>query len=376
MKKTVIFWQREPSIHQAPLFRALCEQAEISKVIAVFQSPMREERIKSGCQTPDYGNTELIINSSLAKTKDLINLSGKNNIHIFSSITNDKNIRSVFREKIKKNNSFIGLLSEGRDWRGLKGKLRILQSTMYERFYREKVNFVLSIGYMGAIWYKKCGYTTKDIFDFSYVVESNLEKINVFEENNYLTFVFIGRLVEIKKLDLLFEAFSKLSNKDWQLKIIGDGPKRNYLEKLAEELGISEKVIFTGTLENSIAREALGKADVLLLTSYWDGWGAVVNEALMAGVPVVCSNFCGASDLIYKTGYGEVFEYGSLGSLKSVLEKWINNGPLQRAKRQEIMEWSKCIEADAIARYLDEILEYVIAGTLVRPVAPWKYFNG
>ena len=70
----------------------------------------------------------------------------------------------------------------------------------------------------------------------------------------------------------------------------------------------------------------LSAADVLVLPSHWDGWGAVINEALCNGARVVCSDFCGAADLVSDPRFGRVFREGSLESLTQAMDAMIDLG--------------------------------------------------
>ncbi len=75
----------------------------------------------------------------------------------------------------------------------------------------------------------------------------------------------------------------------------------------------------------------------------------------MGGTPVLCSSYCGATDLIRKGINGEIFEWGSAEPLIAVLEGWIGKGPLSASFRADIIRWSKCIEGETIARYFLQI---------------------
>ena len=77
---------------------------------------------------------------------------------------------------------------------------------------------------------------------------------------------------------------------------------------------------------NAEAVAEIARHDLFLLPSRFDGWGAVVNEALMCGVPVVCSDNCGAAELLGESWRGEVFRTGSAAGLKDILQRWIALG--------------------------------------------------
>lgn len=104
--------------------------------------------------------------------------------------------------------------------------------------------------------------------------------------------IFAGRLIKEKNVNVLIKAVSllKRDNPEVCCCIVGDGPERKTLEKLALELGVQENVKFEGFQEY---RELIGKikaSKVLVLPSSREGFGMVVIEAFACGVPVVTVN--------------------------------------------------------------------------------------
>src|SRR5437870_11248743 len=80
----------------------------------------------------------------------------------------------------------------------------------------------------------------------------------------------------------------------------------------------------------------MDSADLLVLPSRYDGWGAVINEALMSGIPAICSDNCGAADLVRSSvQLGAVFRAGSAIDLARVLGTWIRRGPLSERRTEE-----------------------------------------
>jgi glycosyltransferase involved in cell wall biosynthesis len=130
-----------------------------------------------------------------------------------------------------------------------------------------------------------------------------------------------------------------------------------------------------GALPNIAAIEWLRHADILLLPSTGkEGWGAVINEALMQGVPVLCSDRCGARDLLAEPWIGEVFKTDSVKSLGDVLARWIVRGKRTPELTKRIQAWSRCIEGDSVADYFASVLRHVYGGAQ-RPVPQWSW-NG
>jgi glycosyltransferase involved in cell wall biosynthesis len=209
------------------------------------------------------------------------------------------------------------------------------------------------------------------LFPFCYSVEKPGSVTNGRTGSEQVILTFVGQLIPRKRLDQLLRVLAAVRSTGWALRIIGDGSERRALEKLADGLNLLWKITFTGALDNGAVRNELANADLFVLPSRWDGWGAVVNEALMSGTPVICSSYCGAADLISNGMNGEIFKCGSAESLVDTLERWISKGPLSASSRADIMRWSKSIEGVTIARYFLQIMEFLDSENGERPRPPW-----
>ncbi len=124
--------------------------------------------------------------------------------------------------------------------------------------------------------------------------------LNHYQLKNRNVLLFVGRLVKVKNLNLLLDVFLQyLSiNKNAVLVLVGDGDRKNELVMQAEKLKIQDNVIFAGRFENEELYAWYLTADYFILPSISEVFGAVVNESLIAGVPVICSSLAGASCLI------------------------------------------------------------------------------
>ena len=121
-----------------------------------------------------------------------------------------------------------------------------------------------------------------------------------------VSFVFMGRLVGWKAVDLLLKAFAVARRQaSMRLSILGDGDERPALEQLAKELGIAGDadatagtVHFAGWLAQRDCAERLREADCLVLPSLLECGGAVVLEAMSMGKPVVATAWGGPLDYL------------------------------------------------------------------------------
>jgi len=115
-------------------------------------------------------------------------------------------------------------------------------------------------------------------------------------------FVFLGRLVEFKAVDLLLEAFARVAHgHNTVLDIIGSGPEQRKLEALAQRMGVASAVRFHGWLTQAEAGARLRLADVFVLPSLRDCGGAVVLEAMAVGIPVIATEWGGPADYLDST---------------------------------------------------------------------------
>jgi GalNAc-alpha-(1->4)-GalNAc-alpha-(1->3)-diNAcBac-PP-undecaprenol alpha-1,4-N-acetyl-D-galactosaminyltransferase len=113
--------------------------------------------------------------------------------------------------------------------------------------------------------------------------------------------LMVGRLIETKHQDKLIEMFARVSQPDWKLIIVGyDHLKQHHLDrlkKLAEDLKIGQRVVFTGKQNN--IDEIYLKSSIFAFTSSSEGFPNVIGEAMAAGLPVIAFDcIAGPSEMI------------------------------------------------------------------------------
>lgn len=119
--------------------------------------------------------------------------------------------------------------------------------------------------------------------------------------------IFVGRLAEIKNLNLLIKSYSLFKNKfkNSALIIVGRGEKVDEIKEFTKKLGL-DSIIFTGPLESEMVVKYINCADLLALTSIFEASPTVVKEALSCGVPVVTTNVGDVKHLITDPYLGEI----------------------------------------------------------------------
>lgn len=141
--------------------------------------------------------------------------------------------------------------------------------------------------------------------DYARVMEQSdrLRKEYTLEDKK--VFLFVGRLVDLKNVDTAIRAFSRLDQNKHAFVVVGDGPKREDWEALARELNAN--VLYMGRLEGDALNAWYNVADIFVLPSYQEAFGAVTNEALLAGCYALVSNKAGSSSLVDEGVNGYTF---------------------------------------------------------------------
>jgi teichuronic acid biosynthesis glycosyltransferase TuaC len=170
----------------------------------------------------------------------------------------------------------------------------------------------------------------------------------------------IGDLIPIKGHDLLLRAIAELRKQipSVRCEIVGDGPQRENLSKLAAELQIADRVVFLGRLKRKQVAEKLRRCTIFALPSCYEGLGCVYLEAMASGRPVVACIFQGIGDVIQNGENGFLVEPGNLRQLTSTLSTLLADPTLRR----RIADAGQCtVDRKFTLRYQAEHLARIYA---------------
>ncbi len=192
-----------------------------------------------------------------------------------------------------------------------KPQLTLALKRLFLRWLTRRVSAFLSVGTMNSQYWQFYGATPEKVFLARYAVDNEffqtqadyyrVSRQTIRDENGWrqrYLLLYVGRLVGLKRVDVLIEALRRLSTKrsDIGLVIVGDGPERERLERLAQGM---PNVYFAGFQDQSDLPKYYAVADIFVLPSEYEPWGLVVNEAMASGLPVIATGKVGAArDLI------------------------------------------------------------------------------
>ena len=220
---------------------------------------------------------------------------------------------------------------------------RALVEFMKRKFFRGCHGFVVP-GRSAAEYVKAYGVDGDNIFSALNAVDNNFfanasSMVRADHEKHRQElglpqryFLYAGRLVREKGVFDLLAAYARLNTglrEKISLVFAGDGVARQQLEAQAETVAPGT-IKFTGFAQREQLAQFYALAEVLVLPTYTDPWGLVVNEAMAGGLPVIVSSVAGcAADLVQQNRNGFLVPPGDVESLTAAMSKIACNSELQ-----------------------------------------------
>lgn len=161
---------------------------------------------------------------------------------------------------------------------------------------------------------------------------------------------WVGRLIPVKGGEVFLRALAGLSAEPWTVSMIGDGPERGALERLANELGIGSRVRFHGSMPDAAKYQSA--FDLFVLSSHSEGIPMVVFEATAAGTPVVASAVGGIPD-VFSDREAHLVPAGDVDALAGAIRASLDDleGARERAGSARERIGAEFSEEDWLDRY-------------------------
>ncbi|QUH22622.1 glycosyltransferase family 4 protein [Methanobacterium alkalithermotolerans] len=179
---------------------------------------------------------------------------------------------------------------------------------------------------------------------------NNFNPVHNKKKEGLINLLYVGYLLELKGVQYILEAMNELINKKKVpvcLRIVGEGPYRDKLKKIADELDLNEFIIWEGFIQNSNMEKLLEyykKADILLLLSQSENYGIVVIESLAMGTPAIVTKRTALKEFLDEPGcFGVEYPPNPKVVADLILEIYktdVNVGPLS----EKIRTWCQVVK--------------------------------
>lgn len=147
--------------------------------------------------------------------------------------------------------------------------------------------------------------------------------------------VFVGRVTLEKEIDVIIRALGRLDPAlDASFTIVGDGDQRKNLEKLVSELGLSDRVHFTGRVSDEELRRHLTEASVFTIASIAELQSIATMEAMASGLPIVAADAMALPHLVHDGENGYLFQAGNDRELADAVTKVLTAAPAEYERMQ------------------------------------------
>lgn len=147
-------------------------------------------------------------------------------------------------------------------------------------------------------------------------------------DSDMVRFGFLGRIIPVKGIHILIDAFNGMTGENAELNIYGEAPaSAEYLESRVK----NPRIHFRGPYDNQDVAEVLSNIDVLVVPSIWyENSPLVIHEAFLAKIPVIATNLGGMAEYVKDGKNGLLFELGNVDDLRDKMTKLARNPELLR----------------------------------------------
>jgi len=366
----IVFWEPCVSPHKSAFISAVAER--FGPDVTVYC--VAHEGVPQARQALGWTDSSELLHHTVVAPDDalidaLIDEGGQTCLHVFSGIRWFSTLTRALA-RVKRQGRRFALMSEPRDNAGWKGALRFIQSYLTEAWLRRHVQFVLAIGRHGSPWFRSVGYAAERVFPFAYFLpppsdDGLPDGMSLRTGDSIVQVAYVGRFTEAKGVRFVLPALAKLTTPA-RITLIGDGELRPQLEQQALDLQLD--MVFTGPLPIGEVQRRMRDFDILILPSISrdDGWGAVVSEALLAGVAVIASECAGASILLDQgadSSNGCVVPPADSAAIAAAITTLQRDGWLAAHARKARKQWAvERLTAQAGALHFEHIVRHRIEG--------------
>jgi glycosyltransferase involved in cell wall biosynthesis len=280
----------------------------------------------------------------------------------FPSLCAAKILRKLFLIRIpgdyawERAASYFGLKDDIETFQKKKYAFKIELLKMVERYVARSADMVIT----PSDYFKKLVQNWNPKIKNVHTIHNGVD-VETIPNNNggfeKMTIISAGRLIKLKGFDFLVGMMKNLPG--WKLKIVGDGPERENLDRLIGENNLADRVKLLGNLSRRDLIYQVQKSEVFVLNSISESFSFQVVEAMAAGTPVIATGVGGIIEIIKDGEDGLLFYPNDRESLLSALAKIHDSGireSLLRKAKTKTKQFSIQHATERTLKIINELL--------------------
>lgn len=192
----------------------------------------------------------------------------------------------------------------------------------------------------------------------SIIYESEIEPDIINKDiNNYKILLQVSSFRDAKDQDTLIRSLQHLPE-NYCIILIGEGERKIICEKLANDINVANRVFFLGNQKN--VGQFIKKADIVVLSSHWEGFGRAAVEGMALKKPVIASNVPGLSDVVGRAGL--LFKKGDEKDLAAIVLKLMNDKKYYDIIASQCLKRSKSFDISNMIKGYEEVYHNLLNG--------------
>lgn len=378
MRPQLVFWRKVPhdvdlgyisyvAEHWGADITVVCEQERDERLLALDFGDINGDNVTTIILENQCNKEEMVrkvINSTKGAVHVFSGIRGWSQNHLDTYLKLEKNPRVVINAEIP---SFQG-----------NGFERLLRKFVLNYIYvklRKKYDSVIScfltLGEKGKSVYEKYGFDKRIIYPFMYC--PRMPEVDNSHQVDDVRFLYVGRLDDrdkgVDSLMLAIDKLSKSSVKNWSLDIVGGyGDIKHDVFKWAEKY---KNVSCIGTVSFTDICNDMGKYDVCIVPSHYDGWNMTPNMAINAGCATVITNKATSDELIRLSDTGIVVE-DNAEELFLAIKKMCEDTSVVTMFKEKTKSYKGKISGETVGQYFIDLLDYTFNfNDTKKPKCPW-----
>jgi glycosyltransferase involved in cell wall biosynthesis len=380
----IITWQSVLTDHQAFTYEALANQAGIEVVpyVVAMEDEIRKIQGWKDSQVSSM-KRRLISRNNFFKFCFLVLRERRDSVHIFAAPFTDLRfipcmlfaswldieyyiISESYSPRsdgyLKENVLFLGYI---------RTLIRPWLYKLYGLLLGSSLAGVFTISQRSYNQFRASGFPISKLFRFGYFVPQQLNTNEVlrcairYSFDPAIRIIYVGSLIKTKGFDLLNDLSKILWSQGSKISIDIYGPRNTNALRF-----FAENIRYRGVIQFGRAQSVMSQYDLVLVPSRYDGWGVVVNEAILAGVPVICSDEVGAGALVDRFYCGVKFKSENIVELSEKLLQ-LEKDPIHlKVLREHAVKAIEFIDPKIAATYMLKVIHAPFLAKASIP-SPW-----